>query len=94
MCPDGTRCDKNADCFHVGYDRYKCKCRVGFAGDGFVCGADSDLDGWPDYDLGCDDRRCRKVKIVLLLNLYPSRNTFDLKLSHNFNKLNLNSVVA
>jgi hypothetical protein len=27
-----------------------------------VCGPDRDLDSWPDYDLGCADAKCRKVK--------------------------------
>lgn len=38
------------------------QCKVGWAGDGKVCGPDSDLDRWPDRDLGCSDPKCRKVK--------------------------------
>lgn len=61
MCPDGiTICDKNAICRNLGGRRFGCKCKVGFAGDGFVCGGDRDLDGWPDVDLGCDHHSCRQ----------------------------------
>ncbi|KAL7032234.1 hypothetical protein ACKWTF_007258 [Chironomus riparius] len=59
MCPDGTICDRNAVCQHAGGNRYRCKCKVGWAGDGLFCATDKDLDGWPDYDLGCSDPRCR-----------------------------------
>ena len=38
---------------------YVCKCKIGWAGDGKVCGPDRDLDGWPDFDLPCQDERCR-----------------------------------
>ncbi|CAG0916319.1 unnamed protein product [Notodromas monacha] len=61
-CPDGTMCDGNAECFLPPSRRtYICKCRIGWAGDGKTCGPDTDLDGWPDFDLGCPDRRCRKA---------------------------------
>lgn len=43
---------------------FKCVCAVGFAGDGFVCGDDSDLDGWPNHQLPCKQNatyHCQKV---------------------------------
>jgi syndecan 4 len=46
----------------------RCKCKVGWAGDGFLCGNDKDLDGWPDIDLGCSDIRCRKDNCVNVPN--------------------------
>ncbi|XP_017785308.1 PREDICTED: cartilage oligomeric matrix protein [Nicrophorus vespilloides] len=59
-CPDGTHCDRMAQCFHIGNGRYSCKCKVGWAGDGSLCGRDRDLDGWPDVDLGCSHIKCRQ----------------------------------
>lgn len=44
------------------------QCKVGWAGDGQTCGPDRDLDGWPDYDLGCSDRRCRQDNCVITPN--------------------------
>lgn len=59
VCPDGTICDSNADCKHVGSYSFRCKCKMGWAGDGFFCGLDRDLDGWSDYKLNCTDTRCK-----------------------------------
>lgn len=65
VCPDGTRCDANAECvLPVGLGTYTCKCKIGYAGNGKVCGPDTDLDGWPDYDLSCNDPKCRKDNCV------------------------------
>lgn len=59
-CPDGTVCDINADCEkRRGYLHYQCRCRIGWAGDGRMCAIDSDLDGWPDFDLPCTNPRCK-----------------------------------
>lgn len=33
---------------------------MAFAGNGFSCGGDLDLDGWPDDDLDCSDPHCKK----------------------------------
>lgn len=61
LCADGvTVCDRNAICRPLGGRRYGCKCKVGFAGDGFNCGGDRDLDGWPDQDLRCEHPMCRQ----------------------------------
>lgn len=60
MCPDGhTICDKNANC-HLNGNMYGCKCKVGFAGDGFKCGGDRDLDGFPDRQLDCATLFCQQ----------------------------------
>ncbi|XP_023227944.1 cartilage oligomeric matrix protein-like [Centruroides sculpturatus] len=59
-CPDGTICDGHAECERRrGQYRYHCKCRVGWAGSGKICGPDRDLDSWPDYDLNCNHPKCR-----------------------------------
>ncbi|XP_061911358.1 thrombospondin-2-like isoform X2 [Entelurus aequoreus] len=56
-CRDNTHtCHKHADCAYLGLASevlYKCVCAVGFAGDGFLCGEDGDLDGWPNHRLTC-----------------------------------------
>uniref|UniRef100_A0A4W4H7J0 TSP C-terminal domain-containing protein n=1 Tax=Electrophorus electricus TaxID=8005 RepID=A0A4W4H7J0_ELEEL len=54
-------CDVNGYCvLERGSDVF-CVCNVGFAGNGIICGADSDLDGYPDDSLPCidNDRHCR-----------------------------------
>ncbi|XP_029165591.1 cartilage oligomeric matrix protein [Nylanderia fulva] len=59
LCPDMvTVCDVNAYCIAVYTNEYSCKCRVGWAGNGFMCGPDSDSDGIPDTALRCHDNRC------------------------------------
>lgn len=65
ICPDGTECDENAECIKpLGKSYYTCKCRIGWAGDGKVCGPDRDLDGWPDFDLPCQEEKCRMDSCV------------------------------
>ncbi|CAG7837255.1 unnamed protein product, partial [Allacma fusca] len=65
LCPDGSFCDDNSECVRLtGLNYYVCKCKIGWAGDGKTCGPDRDLDGWPDYDLGCSDKKCRKDNCV------------------------------
>lgn len=67
-CKDNTHaCHKHAECVYLGLTSeilYKCVCAVGFAGDGFLCGEDSDLDGWPNNRLTCKQNatyHCQKV---------------------------------
>ncbi|KAK7501595.1 hypothetical protein BaRGS_00007026 [Batillaria attramentaria] len=66
LCPDGTtRCSINAKCVkRRGKKGYFCQCNVGYAGDGKMCYRDTDLDGIPDEELPCSDRRCRKDNCV------------------------------
>ncbi|XP_014325859.1 thrombospondin-2-like isoform X1 [Xiphophorus maculatus] len=56
-CKENTHtCHQFADCIYLGLASevlFKCSCAVGFAGDGSVCGEDSDLDGWPNESLPC-----------------------------------------
>ncbi|KAK6293947.1 hypothetical protein J4Q44_G00362730 [Coregonus suidteri] len=56
-CKDNShRCSQHAECVYLGVASesvYRCVCGVGFAGDGFLCAEDSDLDGWPNHILPC-----------------------------------------
>ncbi|CAH0401170.1 unnamed protein product [Chilo suppressalis] len=64
------RCDPNyckrfnAVC---GYG-YKCVCATGYAGNGTVCGRDSDLDGYPDHKLACSEPRCNADNCPMVSN--------------------------
>ena len=55
-------CDADAECSvldagHV----YECTCYVGYAGNGYACGNDTDQDGYPDVGLLCNHKICQKV---------------------------------
>ncbi|KAL7829227.1 hypothetical protein AOLI_G00301120 [Acnodon oligacanthus] len=54
-------CDVNAHCVMEHGSDVICMCNVGFAGNGNICGVDSDLDGYPDEALPCmdNDKHCR-----------------------------------
>lgn len=41
---------------------YSCsQCGIGWAGNGYLCGKDTDIDGYPDEKLKCKDANCKKV---------------------------------
>ncbi|XP_068593022.1 thrombospondin-2-like [Cebidichthys violaceus] len=74
-CKDNTHaCHKYAECVYLGLASealYKCVCAVGFAGDGFLCAEDSDLDGWPNTRLTCKQNatyHCQKDNCPALPN--------------------------
>lgn len=69
ICPDGTKCNINAKCVRRrGYNGFFCQCTVGYAGDGQMCTRDTDLDGLPDVELPCEDRRCRQDNCIYVPN--------------------------
>ena len=42
----------------IGPGSYICECSPQYAGDGYTCGLDSDLDGYPDESLNCNVTVC------------------------------------
>lgn len=38
-----------------------CQCGVGWAGNGYKCGKDTDIDGYPDQNPHCRDKSCQQV---------------------------------
>ena len=64
-------CDEKADCIKPpGLKYYLCKCKVGWAGSGKVCGPDIDLDAWPDQDLPCNEVSWVYFEISVLQHVY------------------------
>ncbi|XP_036675876.3 cartilage oligomeric matrix protein isoform X1 [Drosophila suzukii] len=68
VCPDGTVCDRNAVCLRMDNLLHRCHCNVGWAGNGLLCGRDSDMDGWPDQKLECPDLHCQRDNCPRLPN--------------------------
>uniref|UniRef100_H3A0V4 Cartilage oligomeric matrix protein n=1 Tax=Latimeria chalumnae TaxID=7897 RepID=H3A0V4_LATCH len=61
-CQNGepNRCDINAECIVERDGTTSCMCGIGWAGNGFICGKDTDIDGFPDEQLRCSERTCQK----------------------------------
>lgn len=57
--------------------KFSCKCKLGYAGDGYHCGIDSDIDGFPDKSLECSDKRCRADNCPMIPNSYQADTDND-----------------
>ncbi|KAJ3604084.1 hypothetical protein NHX12_028825 [Muraenolepis orangiensis] len=70
LCMNGkpNPCDPKAECV-IGRDgSIDCVCGVGWAGNGFVCGKDTDIDAFPDAALKCRDNNCNRDNCVFVPN--------------------------
>ncbi|XP_046839264.1 cartilage oligomeric matrix protein-like isoform X2 [Xenia sp. Carnegie-2017] len=66
-CPPGLNsCHRKATCVpNVLAGGNHCECKLGFAGNGYSCAKDTDLDGFPDKDIpNCKEKQCRKDNCV------------------------------
>ncbi|KAJ0019347.1 hypothetical protein NQD34_006916 [Periophthalmus magnuspinnatus] len=70
LCPNGlpSPCAANADCVLERDGTISCVCGVGWAGNGYVCGKDTDIDGYPDDKLPCREEKCKKDNCVFVPN--------------------------
>ncbi|OAF66671.1 hypothetical protein A3Q56_05607, partial [Intoshia linei] len=69
FCISNKICHSQSTCVYGGPGIFMCNCNVGFAGDGFYCGKDSDLDEIPDDNLICFlDKVCFKDNAIHVPN--------------------------
>lgn len=69
-------CSQHARCIRLQSGRdYKCECRTGFSGNGHLCAEDLDLDGFPDVELNCTEKECRKDNCLRIPN--PDQKDLD-----------------
>ncbi|XP_069009453.1 cartilage oligomeric matrix protein [Embiotoca jacksoni] len=61
-------CHASADCIVHREGTIECQCGVGWAGNGYLCGPDTDIDGFPDDKLGCPERNCDKDNCLTVPN--------------------------
>ncbi|XP_029285227.1 cartilage oligomeric matrix protein [Cottoperca gobio] len=61
-------CHASAECTVHREGRLECQCGVGWAGNGYLCGADIDIDGFPDEKLSCLERNCNKDNCLTVPN--------------------------
>ncbi|XP_009320179.1 PREDICTED: thrombospondin-3, partial [Pygoscelis adeliae] len=68
--PTSNPCDINGFCVFERNGEISCACNVGRAGNGNVCGQDTDLDGYPDEPLPCIDnnKHCKQDNCRLTPN--------------------------
>uniref|UniRef100_W5U9I2 Thrombospondin-4-B n=1 Tax=Ictalurus punctatus TaxID=7998 RepID=W5U9I2_ICTPU len=70
LCGNGERnpCDVNAECIVERDGSISCVCNIGWAGNGYVCGKDTDIDAYPDKKLPCQDTYCKKDNCMFVPN--------------------------
>ncbi|XP_060762969.1 thrombospondin-4a [Neoarius graeffei] len=70
LCRNGQRnpCHSNAECIVERDGSISCVCNIGWAGNGYVCGKDTDIDAYPDSKLPCQDTFCKKDNCMFVPN--------------------------
>uniref|UniRef100_A0A8C7D8V8 Thrombospondin 4a n=1 Tax=Oncorhynchus kisutch TaxID=8019 RepID=A0A8C7D8V8_ONCKI len=70
LCGNGqpNPCDSNAQCVVERDGSVSCECDIGWAGNGYVCGKDTDIDAYPDDKLRCRDNNCKKDNCMFVPN--------------------------
>ncbi|XP_011614182.2 thrombospondin-4a [Takifugu rubripes] len=70
FCPDGrpSPCGANAVCILERDGSISCMCGIGWAGNGYECGKDTDIDGYPDQNPQCRDKSCQQDNCVFVPN--------------------------
>uniref|UniRef100_A0A8C7BMP7 Thrombospondin-3 n=1 Tax=Neovison vison TaxID=452646 RepID=A0A8C7BMP7_NEOVI len=68
--PAHSPCHVHAHCLFERNGAVSCACNVGWAGNGNVCGTDTDIDGYPDQALPCMDnnKHCKQDNCLLTPN--------------------------
>lgn len=61
-------CHASAECIVHREGAIECQCGVGWAGNGYLCGPDIDIDGFPDEKLACPERNCNKDNCLTVPN--------------------------
>ncbi|XP_013923011.1 PREDICTED: thrombospondin-4-like, partial [Thamnophis sirtalis] len=61
-------CSIHAHCSEIRQGDILCVCGIGWAGDGFLCGKDVDIDGYPDEKLPCSADSCKKDNCMFVPN--------------------------
>ncbi|MGH0139920.1 UNVERIFIED_CONTAM: hypothetical protein FKN15_004116 [Acipenser sinensis] len=69
-CGNGklNTCHIHAQCVVERDGDISCMCGIGWAGNGYQCGKDTDIDGYPDEELKCKDIFCRKDNCMYVPN--------------------------
>uniref|UniRef100_A0A4W5R3G5 Si:ch211-43f4.1 n=1 Tax=Hucho hucho TaxID=62062 RepID=A0A4W5R3G5_9TELE len=61
-------CHASGECIVQRDGKIECQCGVGWAGNGYFCSSDIDIDGFPDEKLECTERNCAKDNCLTVPN--------------------------